>query len=676
MQVQASQVVFRHKKMLKRDLPFDETGKKMAKAVCRWILRALPYAYQDKRIKNTIGMILSNLRFTRNLEYFCSFELLHTGTRLLLHRLGQELKVTYEREQLATHLGSFHPPLIAGHTKRQDFDLALPPSCDWVTQHQEECYIHFLRLVAYAIDEPYQKLVQECVKDFIVDVQPFHHDGIQGIKGFVRMLNKLVAKDEHRYDKKPRPAQNVDINRCLVAVKDWKGMLGVMKALLARFGPFAKFKNQMALPVDVAETFFHLRLMMPSVRYDTGLTFGDLCASDRVQRLWQQYAAALAPKTVPGGRWDAQIQTALKWLHSPELAHKKVVMMCEVQCAIAQFRDVRVKMHEIYKVHRADSGQALYNDFREIRTKLDQQMQWKDAGSTPHLKQCRDDTPSDGLQAAPNDLQKCLRVACRYGSVEALKSLCRAPNAEDVINKNSFTLLWECSNTLKHRKAGAVFQLLLANKADLNEANKHDGASALHIAASNGHVNMCNLLMANKADVNRERTDDSSSALYIASFYGHTDICELLVAHKANVNQAAMPYDSSPLYIASQEGHMNVCELLLASKASIDKVSHTGTAPLYIASQKGHTDLCELLLANKADINKVTTEDDTSPLYIASQEGHMDLCEMLIANKANVNNRSSDDYTSALDVAQIYGHRDLCELLIAKKADVNQQLLN
>ena len=30
--------------------------------------------------------------------------------------------------------------------------------------------------------------------------------------------------------------------------------------------------------------------------------------------------------------------------------------MCEVQCVLAQYRDVRLKMHEIYKVHRADNG--------------------------------------------------------------------------------------------------------------------------------------------------------------------------------------------------------------------------------------------------------------------------------------------------------------------------------
>ena len=82
---------------------------------------------------------------------------LHDGTKTLLSGLGQELKEVYEREKLATHLGTFAPAMIEGHTKRQDFSLATPP-CHWATQNDEECYIHFLRLVAYAIDARYQRL--------------------------------------------------------------------------------------------------------------------------------------------------------------------------------------------------------------------------------------------------------------------------------------------------------------------------------------------------------------------------------------------------------------------------------------------------------------------------------------------------------------------------------------
>ena len=97
-------------------------------------------------------MILSYYHFTMFLE-LDGWNMLHNGTRDLLADLGTPLRKLYEREQLQERLGSYKPSMIAGHTRRQDYVLPHPPGCDWKRQEQEEVYIHFLRLIAYAIDE-------------------------------------------------------------------------------------------------------------------------------------------------------------------------------------------------------------------------------------------------------------------------------------------------------------------------------------------------------------------------------------------------------------------------------------------------------------------------------------------------------------------------------------------
>ena len=483
-------------------------------------------------------MILSNYNFSTNLEYFRAFGILHDGTKTLLSGLGQELKEVYERENLATHLGTFTPRMIKGHTKRQDFSLATPP-CHWATQNDEECYIHFLRLVAYAIDARYQRLVQECVKEFIVDDKPFGHNGIKSIKGFVRMRNKLAA--DHRYDPKPRPAQNVDINRCLVAVEHWQNMLEVMKALLGEFGPFAKFKNQMSLPVEEAEKFFHLRLMMVSVQYDTGMTFKELCSNPQVQKLWEEYAQMTPPEgTVGGPIWDRQIKAALEWLRSPELADRKVVLMCEVQCVLAQYRDVRLKMHEIYKVHRADNGDALYTDFREIRTKMERQKLFDKDGSTPHRKECRDNTPSDGLKDT-DDLLECLSVACRHGSIDALKSLMLATNVDKAMRGNSYKLFRDCIQSRNHRHCLPIAQLLITHKADLTATDPSTGATILYISSQEGHSDVARLLLDNKADANQADTN-GVMPVEMASSCDHYSIVRLLVSAKGDITANAIEW--------------------------------------------------------------------------------------------------------------------------------------
>ena len=144
-------------------------------------------------------------------------------------------------------------------------------------------------------------------------------------------------------------------------------MINIMRALLKRFGDFAKFKNQMSLSVAEAAAFHHLRLMMVSVSYDTGMTFADLCKDDEAKQRWSEYRQHPPDATVPGGRWCRQMETALQWIHSPELANKKVVMLCEVQCVLRKYREVRLKMHEVYKVHRADDAESLCADFKQIR---------------------------------------------------------------------------------------------------------------------------------------------------------------------------------------------------------------------------------------------------------------------------------------------------------------------
>ena len=67
-------------------------------------------------------------------------------------------------------------------------------------------------------------------------------------------------------------------------------------------------QNQMAYSEEKAAQFFHLRLMMVSVEFDTKMTFGDLCKDGRVQQLWREYQNDIPPpSTAPVDRWDKEI---------------------------------------------------------------------------------------------------------------------------------------------------------------------------------------------------------------------------------------------------------------------------------------------------------------------------------------------------------------------------------
>ena len=143
--------------------------------------------------------------FTVQLRHYNAWDVLHKGAEIQLASHGRGLCDLYARDKLQERLGSFQPPMIAGHTRRQDFALPHPPVCDWKEQEQEEVYIHFLRLIAYAIDERYQRAVAECVESFNCDPKPFKHAGMKSIKGFTRMFHKMLAGEDHRFEGKPRP---------------------------------------------------------------------------------------------------------------------------------------------------------------------------------------------------------------------------------------------------------------------------------------------------------------------------------------------------------------------------------------------------------------------------------------------------------------------------------------
>ena len=58
----------------------------------------------------------------------------------------------------------------------------------------------------------------------------------------------MNAVEDHSHEQRPRPAQNIDINRCLVVCESSKHLRNVLVALRLRYGAFVKFKNGFPSP--------------------------------------------------------------------------------------------------------------------------------------------------------------------------------------------------------------------------------------------------------------------------------------------------------------------------------------------------------------------------------------------------------------------------------------------
>jgi hypothetical protein len=190
-----------------------------APQVVSWLKQNLSLAHTDENIKNTIKAVLGAPRFAENLKYFELWEDLIEDCKRQALQIGQGMKRYYDTHQLSVVLGEEAIPSTfakfqmragenqfvvercsqEGCARRQDECMKLIfPTVAHSQVWNEKCFIHVLRMVAMAIDLMYQDIVQKICEDSNGSFTKTE------IKGFVRMKNKCISKEDHYYEAYPR----------------------------------------------------------------------------------------------------------------------------------------------------------------------------------------------------------------------------------------------------------------------------------------------------------------------------------------------------------------------------------------------------------------------------------------------------------------------------------------
>jgi hypothetical protein len=128
-------------------------------------------------------------------------------------------------------------------------------------------------------------------------------------------------------------------------------------------------------------------------------------------------------------------------------------------------------------------------------------------------------------------------------------------------------------------------------------------------------------------------TSGGSHALHKAAFDGKVQLCELFLRRRANINLARED-GSTPLILASHNGHAAAVGALLGAGAAVDQPNQNGSTPLFVASEHGHAAAVEALLGGGAAFDQ-PTKNGFTPLHIASQKGHVVVVEALLGAGAN-----------------------------------------
>ncbi|XP_046983644.1 ankyrin-1-like isoform X1 [Schistocerca americana] len=118
------------------------------------------------------------------------------------------------------------------------------------------------------------------------------------------------------------------------------------------------------------------------------------------------------------------------------------------------------------------------------------------------------------------------------------------------------------------------------------------GQTALHTAASGGHVEAVRSLLDARAPVDFQDVD-YQTPLHLAARNGHTAVVQLLLT-SADCNATKSGVDT-PLHLAVREGHADVAAVLLQAGADRGARNEAGSTPLDLARQANNQQLIDML---------------------------------------------------------------------------------
>ena len=299
-----------------------------------------------------------------------------------------------------------------------------------------------------------------------------------------------------------------------------------------------------------------------------------------------------------------------------------------------------------------------------------------------------------------NDGINCLHTAASQGYLDFCKML---------IEKHKFNvnmvdnLGWTALHCSAQSGSYEIVTYFADMETDIN-LKTNDGMNCLHIAACQGHLNLCKVLIDNnKFDLHM--TDNGGrTALHHSAESGN---CEL-VAYFADMgtNTHLKTNDGmNCLHIAASQGHLNICkELIEKHKFDISMADNFGWRALHFSAVIGSYELITYFADMGTDIH-VKTNDGMNCLHIAACQGHLNLCKLLI-DKHKFDVKAADSLgwrvlhcsaqsgsyelltyladmgtdihletnggVNCLHIAANGGHLNLCKVLIDKhKFDVN-----
>ena len=196
----------------------------------------------------------------------------------------------------------------------------------------------------------------------------------------------------------------------------------------------------------------------------------------------------------------------------------------------------------------------------------------------------------------------------------------------------------------------------LASRKDLEMPPNEfaEGCKLLQAAALGQRLTMEAILKKRPRFVHF-RDYDRRTALHVAASEGHIEICKFLIERGARVNRSDR-WGGSPLDDASRHRHKELVTFLRSLGATTGSASKL--TQFIKAAADGDVDEVEMLLSSgDIDVNEGDYDKRTA-LHLAAGNGHADIVQLLCRYEANVN------------IEDRWGNRPLNDAMQSKNDDV------
>ena len=219
---------------------------------------------------------------------------------------------------------------------------------------------------------------------------------------------------------------------------------------------------------------------------------------------------------------------------------------------------------------------------------------------------------------------------------------------------------------------------------------RDDGITAIHMAASAGHLEIMTFIIDNLQDQNQPATScridavphptfddrvwtnpgnaDGLTPLHLAALKGHFEVCKFIMKLLTNKN----PRDKNgwtPLHCVARGGNTKIYELIMKNLEDKNPGSNNGVTPLHMASYYGRLEIVELIMHHLQNKDPENSHGYT-PLHAAIKMGNMEVVKFHVNNR-NVIILGDDNSYTLLHSAARFGNLAVCKLLLQHSKDKN-----